>query len=48
MDISSDDPLNDFAAFRISIVLEDVEGTLVPPIILEDNKAIFYKWPVVS
>lgn len=41
LDISSDDPLNDFAAFRISIVLEDVEDTLVPPIILEDNKAFF-------
>lgn len=41
LDIASDDPLNDFAAFRISIVLEDAEDTLIPPIILEDNKAFF-------
>jgi hypothetical protein len=40
-DIASDDQLNDFAAFRMTIVLEDVEDTLVAPIILEDNKAFF-------
>lgn len=41
LDIATEDPLNDYAAFRISIVLEDAEDTLVPSIVLEDNKAFF-------